>query len=328
MLKKLLFGLLSLLLIVVLLAAYVQFSYNRNFDEEYPVAEMTIKADSAMISHGRYLAFGPAHCASCHVSMEDFARVEAGEELPMRGGMSFKLPIGTLYAANLTPDATGIGNISDGQLYRMMRHNINYNGEAAGPELMPFRNMSEYDIKSVIAFLRTQPAIENEVPEREESFVWKVLQRFMFEPLNPDGEPLQKIVRDSSILYGEYLAANVANCRGCHTARDMATGAFTGPEYAGGMVFEPSPETKGWRFVTPNLTKDPATGVMANWTEEQFINRFRMGRTKPGSPMPWASFARMSDSDLKAIYRFLQTIEPVENTESGQSTPPAQQAAL
>jgi len=33
---------------------------------------------------------------------------------------------------------------------------------------------------------------------------------------------------DSTAAYGKYLAESVANCRGCHTNRDMMTGAYIG----------------------------------------------------------------------------------------------------
>lgn len=155
-----------------------------------------------------------------------------------------------------------------------------------------------------------------------------MLQRFAFKPIVADEKPLEKIEPDSSILYGKYLAESVANCRGCHTARDMTTGEYTGPFYAGGMVFEPGPDTKGWKFITPNLTKDNSTGVMADWTEEQFIKRFRMGRVNPGSPMPWGTFAKFEDTDLKALYRYLRSLEAVENAESGKNFPPEQAANM
>lgn len=152
MLKKILLFLLVLVVMAGALAVYVQFTYKQDFSEEYPVQEMNIVGDSAMIAHGRYLAYGPAHCASCHVPIEDMDRIEAGEELPMRGGLPFVLPMATLYSTNLTSDKeTGIGNLSDGALYRMLRYNLTHEGEAI-PELMPFANMSEYDVKSIIAF--------------------------------------------------------------------------------------------------------------------------------------------------------------------------------
>lgn len=161
------------------------------------------------------------------------------------------------------------------------------------------------------------------MPAREETFAWKALQRFAFKPLVPDEQLPVKMERDTSLVYGRYLAESVANCRrGCHTARNLATGDFTGPDYAGGMVFEPAPDTKGWKFITPNLTADPKTGIMATWSEEDFVRRFRMGRANPGSPMPWGSFSKLDETDIKAIYRFLRSIEPVENTEAGVSIPP------
>jgi hypothetical protein len=32
--------------------------------------------------------------------------------------------------------------------------------------------------------------------------------------------------------------------------------------------------------------------------------------------MPWNSFARMSDDELRAIYHYLQTLKPVDNPSS------------
>jgi hypothetical protein len=29
--------------------------------------------------------------------------------------------------------------------------------------------------------------------------------------------------------------------------------------------------------------------------------------------MPWLAFGKMTDDDLKAIYRYLRTLEPVDN---------------
>jgi mono/diheme cytochrome c family protein len=37
-----------------------------------------------------------------------------------------------------------------------------------------------------------------------------------------------------------------------------------------------------------------------------------MGKLVPKSPMPWNSFKRMTDNDIKAVYNFLQTQKPVK----------------
>ena len=49
---------------------------------------------------------------------------------------------------------------------------------------------------------------------------------------------------------------------------------------------------------------------MANWNEEIFINRFKYGRVHAGSPMPWEAYAMMKDMELKALFRYLSSLEP------------------
>ena len=84
-----------------------------------------------------------------------------------------------------------------------------------------------------------------------------------------------------------------------------------GPRLSGGT---PTPlDGDATLLVTPqNLTPDPKTGHLTNWTEEQFVARFRQGKTVEGSHMPWGPFGRMSDDDLRAIYRYLMSLDPVE----------------
>jgi hypothetical protein len=45
---------------------------------------------------------------------EDNEKINMGQELPLKGGLNFDLPIGTLYSKNITPDdETGIGKLPD-----------------------------------------------------------------------------------------------------------------------------------------------------------------------------------------------------------------------
>ncbi|MBI1288735.1 MAG: cytochrome C [Flavobacteriales bacterium] len=323
--------LLVLLLIVVALIVggyvFVNKAYNHSYNEEFPVEEITINADSAMITHGKYLALGPAHCAHCHSTLDNIEALERGEEVPMHGGFAFELPFGNIYSRNITSDVeTGIGGYSDGEIYRMMRHNIRPNGRVC-IDFMPFFNMSEYDVRSVIAYLRTLEPIRNEVPENQPNFLGKVILGLAIKPSMPKGTPPEFVKRDSTIEYGEYLAFSVANCYGCHTNRDLQTGQFIGEPYAGGFKIGPDASTGNWTFVSPNLTPDAETGVMANWSEEQFIERMRGGRVHRTSPMPWGPFSRLDDSDLKAIYRFLRTVEPVKQDNGVAAIAPTEEGA-
>ncbi len=303
---------------------HVSTSFNASVDDTYPVRDITIKSDSAKVAHGKYLSLGPAHCAHCHSSPDNLQDVEMGKEVPMTGGFVFQLPLGNIYSTNITSDVeTGIGGFSDGQLYRMMRHNVRADGQVC-IDLMPFFNMSEYDIESIICYLRTLAPIKNEIPENEYNFLGKVIRTFALKASIPATEPIDFITRDTTVEYGKYMSEAVANCMGCHTDRDLKTGEFIGEPYAGGMTFGPDASTQGWTIVSPNITPDPETGVMHGWSENKFIERMREGRVHMMSPMPWGPLSRLDSTDLKALYRFLQTV-PAVKRENGQLVIPPEE---
>ena len=138
----------------------------------------------------------------------------------------------------------------------------------------------------------------------------RAVYAFLSKPVGPVGEIPKSVARDTTAIYGSYLANSIANCRGCHTQRNMMTGAFIGAPFAGGLKFD-HPES-AMSLVTPNLTPDKETGRLYGWTEQMFINRFRQGRLIKESDMPWDQFAQMSDNDLRAVYNFLMSINPVK----------------
>lgn len=308
-LSKILIGIILFLIVIVI---YVFIGSSKTFDAPYP--EITAGTDSALIARGKYLAYGPAHCASCHIPMENIPDVERGNELPLSGGWEFKIPPGTLHAPNLTPDMeTGIGKYTDQELARAMRHSVKRNGKLLFP-VMPFQEMSDEDIRAIISFLRSQPPVKNKVEETSFSFLGKALLAFgVLKPQAPKFDPPKSMKIDSTVAYGEYMAKNVANCVGCHTPIDLMTGANIGPEFSGGFLFTPDEFSKGYAFISPNITPDISTGVMAKWDEETFVNRMRRGRVHEGSHMPWGFYSRMTEIELKSVYRYLQQLEPVEN---------------
>ena len=309
---KILGVLLSIILLAVVgLVLYVNLSWEKTFEAPYP--EITVTSDSASIARGKYLAFGPAHCATCHVPIDKIKAVDEGAIVPLSGGWELNIPPGTFRAPNLTPDEeTGIGRYTDEELARTLRHMVSPNGTMLFP-FMPFQNMTDEDVASVIAFLRSQEPVRNEVPKTEYSFLGKALLAMgVMQPQGPSGTPPKRIEKEVSIEYGSYLANSVANCNGCHTERNLKTGEFTGPQLAGGMVMPPDDFTQGFSFVTPNLTPHE-TGVIAEWSEAQFIERIRAGRVIPTSPMPWGTYSQMEEVELKAIYQYLMSLDPVEN---------------
>lgn len=303
---------LSLALIFVILVFSLQ---NKKFDAPFP--NLHASNDSATIARGKYLAYGPAHCSGCHSPKENQEKINMGEELPLIGGLDFILPIGTLYSRNITPDEeTGIGKIPDSVIVRSLRYGVAHDGHAI-LDLMPFHNLSDEDMTAVLSFLRSQQPVKNKVPDHKFNFMGKAVKAFLINPVGPDGEVLKVVKPDTTVDYGKYLTYYVANCRGCHTNRSLMTGAYTGPDFAGGLKLESATE-KGAYCVTPNLTPDKETGKITGWTEEQFINRFRLKKVIASSDMPWDQFRKMNDNDLKAIYKYLVNLAPIKN-ETGPS---------
>ena len=82
---------------------------------------------------------------------------------------SFRLPFGLIHPANLTPDAaTGLGNWTEAMFMRAVRtgRHMGGNGRPILPP-MPWQNLaqqSDDDLKAIFAYLRSIPAIRNDVP--------------------------------------------------------------------------------------------------------------------------------------------------------------------
>ncbi len=79
-------------------------------------------------------------------------------------------PWGISYAANLTPDATGIGGWQESNFITALREG-KYKGMPAGRSLMPpmpwefFKEMSDDEIKAIFAYLKSIKPINNLVPQ-------------------------------------------------------------------------------------------------------------------------------------------------------------------
>lgn len=78
-------------------------------------------------------------------------------------------PWGTSFAANLTPDDTGIGSWSEAQFMTAIRKGLYKGLEGSRPLLPPmpwesYKNLPDDDLKAIFAYLKSIPAVENVVP--------------------------------------------------------------------------------------------------------------------------------------------------------------------
>lgn len=101
---------------------------------------------------------------------------------------------------------------------------------------------------------------------------------------------------------GEYVA-RVADCMACHTAQGGAANA-------GGKKFA----TPVGDIYSTNITPDKTHGI-GNYSYADFEKAVRQGIAKDGHPlypaMPYPSYARMSDHDVRVLYDyFMQDVPP------------------
>ena len=128
--------------------------------------------------------------------------------------------------------------------------------------------------------------------------------------------PIERPAPDSfsagSIAHGEALAA-AGHCASCHTR----TG---GQAYAGGYgVNTPFGVVYG-----TNITPDPKTGI-GTWPLDAFLRAMREGVARDGSHLfpafPYNAYTKLTDDDLKALYAYLMTRQPVNATVPSNTVP-------
>ena len=274
---------------------------NIKYSAPYPAIKAS--ADSTVIARGKHLVISVAHCTDCHSPSNADSLLSLGQDPVLSGGIAFNLPVGTIYSANITADSVyGIGRFTDAEITRALRYGVHPDGTVVY-DFMPFHNLSDEDLTAVLSYLRTQKPLAYKKPANQLNLIGNVVKAFLIKPVGPSETIAATVKPDTTAAYGKYLVLNVGNCSGCHTKRSIS-GEYTGELLAGGGPMEHG-------LVPPNLTPD-STGRIFGWSQQTFINRFRMGKLNNNSVMPWQSFKRMNNTELTAIYNYLHTIKPVK----------------
>lgn len=289
------------------------------FPKVDPAPELTIEYTPDRIERGAYLANHVTVCMDCH-STRDFSQF-SGPPAPGTLGAggdrfdhSMGLP-GVFYAKNITPH--GISDYSDGELYRLITTGVTNDGRPMFP-LMPYSyygKMDQEDIYDIIAYIRSLPAVSTEIPDSKADFPVSLILRTM--PKN--SEMTSKPSPSDQVAYGAYLV-NASGCIECHTQVSPQGVIIPELAFSGGRSF-PFPD--GSMVTSANITQCPDTGL-GNWDEASFLARFKLyadsgyvnPKVSPGdfnTIMPWTMYSGMKEEDLKAIFAYLKTIEPIKN---------------
>jgi mono/diheme cytochrome c family protein len=157
---------------------------------------------------------------------------------------------------------------------------------------------------------------------------------------NSGAGPGTKAGKAAQIARGEYLV-EIMGCHDCHTPAKIGP---NGPEqdrsralsgHPEELVMPPAPAlppgpwvasiaatftafaSPGGTVFTRNLTPDKETGL-GDWTVEEFIATMKTGRERGKGrpvlpPMPVQNLRALSDSDIRSLFAYLQSIPPIKN---------------
>jgi mono/diheme cytochrome c family protein len=262
--------------------------------------------DTDPVARGRYLAEA-ADCRSCHTA-------EGGA--PFAGGRPFKLPFGTLYTTNITPDKTGIGEWTDAEFLDALHNGIGRRGGRLYPA-MPYASyayMTDADVLAIKAYLMTVPAVARERTPNTLKFPYN--QRWLmaiWSALFKPGDRFQAIADKSAEWNrGAYLVEAMAHCGDCHTPRNLLQAPNNSKKFAGG-------DAEGW--VAYNITSDKTSGV-GGWSDEELAQYLAtghaQGRGTGSGPMGEAialSFSKMTPGDIRAMVAYVRTVPAIATPE-------------
>ena len=287
---KIVGGLIGLILILVV-ALFLVGRNRLNNAPEVAMAPVTVPTDDASVENGRYLAT-ISSCIECH-----------GAEL---GGTVFvdEAPIGYIPAPNLTSGAGGVGDrYTDADWEGAIRHGVNANGQVMViMESNHYAHYGDEDVADLIAYLKSVPAVDNDLGERQLQFPGNIIfGMFAFDSWavnRIDHEAVGGVAPEfgATAEYGEYLVSITA-CAACH-AENLA-GNY-------GQLDSPP---------GPNLTDKAGA-----WSADEFAIALQTGMLPDGrqmSPaMPWPAYAQMSDTEVGAVWAYLNTLSPLPNNSS------------
>jgi len=264
-------------------------------------------AHASLVERGEYLAKA-ADCMVCHTTA-------GGKEYA--GGLGFKLPFGTLYSTNITPDKeTGIGNYSDQDFLNAVHSGKRRDGARLYPA-MPYTSyayISDADALAIKAYLFSLAPVHAPAPENTLAFPfnqrWAML--FWSAVFNRDSRFEPDTSKSPEWNRGAYLAEALAHCGECHTPRNLAFALNNRQRFAGAL-------TAGWRAF--NITSDKATGV-GGWRDDDLISYLSIGHAAghgtASGPMGEAvdySFSQFAPEDIRAVVAYLRSAAPITSTD-------------
>jgi mono/diheme cytochrome c family protein len=263
------------------------------------------------VERGAYLARA-GDCAACHTAPGGAA---------MAGGLPMKMPFGTIYTTNITPDPdTGIGRYRLEDFERAVRRGVAPGGRHLYPA-MPypsFTKITDADLRALYAyFMNGVPPVHQ--PNRKNGVRWPLDVRWPLALWDAafTGRRFQSdATHDAEWNRGAYLVEGPGHCGACHTPRGIGF-QEKALDNRGDQFLAGGPVLDGW--TAPSLRSEPGVGLAA-WSPQAIADFLKTGRTAEASAfgsmadVVQHSTQYLSDADLRAIGVYLRSLGPARGT--------------
>lgn len=265
------------------------------------VSTTSVSQAETLLERGRYLVNSIVACGNCHTPQTPQGPVQ-GKELA--GQLVIKTPQFTAFAPNITPDIeTGIGSWSDAQIITAIRDGRRPDGTTIGPP-MPFeyyRDISDTDVRAIVAYLRTVPAVKSVVPRSTYKFP-------LPQAYGPPVTGVDEVSPRDPVRYGAYLTGPLGHCWSCHSPLVNGHPDIKNQLGAGGQVLEGP-----WGVaVTANIT--PHEDGIRDYSDHDIKQAITRGIRPDGSslspPMGFHYYRNIRQPDLAAIVAYMRTVQP------------------
>jgi mono/diheme cytochrome c family protein len=292
------------LIIVAVLALVVGSAAFFVLTEPARVPATSLSAHTPNLDNGRTMFFAGG-CASCHASSKE-------DRTRLGGGMALHSPFGTFHVPNISPDpADGIGRWSEADFVTAMQDGTSPDGRHYYPAFpyTSYQRMETADLRDLLAFLKTLPAVAGKAPDHDLPFPFSVRRGLgLWKLLYLDGAPFRPDPTKSAAWNrGAYLVNGPGHCAECHSPRDSFGGIRSAQRFAGG----PNPEGEGF---VPNITGKG----LAKWSAKDVAYMLETGDLPDGDSVGGSmaavvrNTAQLSAEDRAAMAEYLKSLPPVD----------------
>lgn len=280
---------------------------------------LSLPKSGPVVERGKQLVKGLAACGFCHGEKRNPQAI-------LSGGLPSFDRYGEVLAPNLTTLSYDSAVVEGGEgwsaldFVRALRTNQRPDGSRISQEVHAgYDWLSDEDLHSMVAYLRTLPPVKNVVARRDVDFIDRNTTGFFTSEKQVQGY-VPVISKQKTKEYGRYLADRVARCGYCHNG---VGGLLSNGDYlVGGQAVRSGQAVSSVKGSSPLEDQDPAEKIApgiigmggdqsVQWGDADWKRFFKQGITPEGRTVdpdycPIRFYKLIADEELELLVEYLR----------------------